>query len=298
MVLVAYKLIILVDCIVMVMHFHHAGKEHKTLPCTEEPMTTFEFITALFCQVDDHLPGIPKHPHATLWPSEIVTLGMLHALKGGGNRAFYRWLTRDYRALFPHLPERTRLFRLFKTHQDWTQVFLAAPTVLGVIDTYSIELIHPMREGRSPQQIGRKGLSNHRWIVGGKLCLLLNQYGLVVAWACDTANGADNTFQWLIRQCEERMIVLSDTAFHAAEGDPLNLKLCQRGEWEDRMLVETVFSMLTLVSHCKQVMHRVWTYFHARLSFTMAAFNVLVQWHGLQPNASGFVPLSMAEFSL
>jgi hypothetical protein len=51
--------------------------------------------------------------------------------------------------------------------------------VLGVIDTSGIELIHPMREGRSPQQIGRKGLSNHRWIVGGKLCLLLNQYGLV-----------------------------------------------------------------------------------------------------------------------
>jgi hypothetical protein len=45
-------------------------------------------------------------------------------------------------------------------------------------------------------------------------------------------------------------------------------------------------------------MHRVWEYFHARLAFTMAAFNVLVQWHGLWPNASGFVPLSMAEFSL
>jgi hypothetical protein len=79
----------------------------------------------------------------------VVTLGLLHALKGGGKRPFYRWLTRDYRALFPQLPERTRLFRLFKTHQDWTQVFLAAPTVLGVIDTYGIELIHPMREGRS-----------------------------------------------------------------------------------------------------------------------------------------------------
>ena len=88
--------------------------------------------------------------------------------KAVGNRPFYRWLTRDYRPLFPRLPERTRLFRLFKTHQDWTRVFLAAPTVLGVIDTYGIELIHPMREGRSPQQIGRKGLSNHRWIVGGQ----------------------------------------------------------------------------------------------------------------------------------
>ena len=70
---------------------------------------------------------------------------------------------------------------------------MAAPTVLGVIDTYGIELIHPMREGRSPQQIGRKGLSNHRWIVGGKLCLLLNQYGLVVGWDCATANVADNS---------------------------------------------------------------------------------------------------------
>src|SRR6267378_4444507 len=304
MVLVSYKpinIIVLTGLIAMVTHFLHAGSTCATLPGTEESMTTtIDFITALFCQVDDHLPAIPKPPEAHLWPSEVVTLGLLHALKGGGNRAFYRWLTRDYRPLFPRLPERTRLFRLLTTHQDWTRAFLAAPTVLGVIDTYGIELIHPMREGRSPQQIGRKGLSNHRWIVGGKLCLLLNQWGLVVAWAwaCDTANVADNTFQGLIRQFEERMIVLSDTAFHAAEGNPTNLKLCPRGEWEDRLLVETVLSMLTLVCHFKRVMHRVWAYFQARLAFTMAAFNVLVQWHGLQPNASGFVPLSIAEFSL
>jgi hypothetical protein len=159
-------------------------------------------------------------------------------------------------------------------------------------------LIHPIREGRSPQQIGRKGLSNHRWIVGGKLCLLLNQYGLVVGWDCAAANVADNTFQWLIRLVDGRMIVLSDTAFHAAEGDPANLKLCLRGEWQDRMLVETVLSMLTVVCHFKKVMHQGWAYFQVRLAFTMAAFNVLVQWHGCQPTASGFVPLSMAEFSL
>src|SRR6266704_2398969 len=242
-------------------------------------MITVDFITALFSEVDEQMGAIPKHPEAHLWPSEVVTLGLLHARKGGGNRAFYRWLTRDSRPLLPRLPERTRLFRLLKTPQDWTQVFLAAPTVLGGIDTYGIELIHPMREGRSPQQIGRKGLSNHRWIVGGTLCLLLNQWGLIVGWACATAN-------------------VADTAFHAAEGDPANLKLCPRGEWEDRMLVETVLSMLTLVCHFKKVMHRGWTYFHARLAFTMAAFNLLVQWHGLQPNAAGFIPLSIAEFSL
>ena len=49
-------------------------------------MTTTEFITALFCQVDGHLAGLPTHPEAHLWPSEVVTLGLLHALKGVGNR--------------------------------------------------------------------------------------------------------------------------------------------------------------------------------------------------------------------
>jgi hypothetical protein len=121
---------------------------------------------------------------------------------------------------------------------------------------------------------------------------------VVVAWACATAHVAENTFQWLVRQCEEQMLVLSDTGFHAAEGDPSNLKLCERGAWEDRMLVETVLSMLTLVCHVKKVMHCVWAYFQARLAFTMAVFHVLVQWQGLRPNASGFVPLSIAKLSL
>src|SRR5881296_4504263 len=57
-------------------------------------MSTVEFITALFYEVDEQLRTIPKHPEAHLWPSEVVTLGLLHALKGVGNRAFYRWLTR------------------------------------------------------------------------------------------------------------------------------------------------------------------------------------------------------------
>ncbi len=57
--------------------------------------------------------------------------------------------------------------------------------------------------------------------------------------------------------------------------------------------------LLGFVTHRELlVMHRVWAYFQARLAFTMAAFNVLVQWHGFQPTASGFVPLSLAEFSL
>jgi len=73
-------------------------------------MTTWDLIITLFYHVDEQLHDLPKHPEAHLWPSEVVTLGVLHALKGVGNRAFHRWLTRDYRPFFPRLPERTRLF--------------------------------------------------------------------------------------------------------------------------------------------------------------------------------------------
>lgn len=262
-------------------------------------MTTEDFITELFCLVDDKMRDTRKHPQARLYPSEIVTLGLLFALKGGGNRAFYRWLSRDYHALFPQLPERTRLFRLFNSQQQELQRFKAEPSLLGVMDSYGIELLHPRREGRSAQQIGRKGSSNRRWIVGGKLCLLLNHLGLVVDWDCDTANVYDGSaFQHLVEGVAEEMVVFADVHFTKKGWHPPNLRPCRRGEWNDRMIVETVLSMLTLVCHFKKVMHRVWRYFVSRVGYTMALFNLLVQWHPLQPDDDGFVHLSIAQFSL
>ncbi len=261
-------------------------------------MTTEEFTIELFYRLDQELLDVEKHKQAKLYPSEVVTIAFLFALKGVGNRAFYRWLNRDYKHLFPNLPERTRLFRLFKRHQGLTARFLAAPSILGVIDAYGIELIHPIREGRTSHQIGKKGVSNHRWIVGGKLCLLLKQDGLVVAWACATANVHDTTFQPLIKEFEEEMVVLADTGFHAKAGDPQNLKVCQRGTWNVRMVIETVLSMLTLCNHFKHVMHRVWSYFDMRLAYTMAMFNVLAGWYGIQADENGVIHLSIAEFTL
>jgi len=261
-------------------------------------MTTIDFITELFCRVDDVMHQEPQHGQAHLHPSEIVTLALLFALKGVGNRAFYRWLVRDYHPLFPHLPERTRLFRLFATHHEWTDYFLAEPTVLGVADTYGIELLHPRREGRSPRQIGRKGLSNRRWIVGGKVGFVLNQHGLVCGWSASTANTHAQHFQPMIEQFAEEMLVITDSGFHAKAGDPPNMKVCPRGQWNDRMMIETVLSMLTTVCHFKHVAHREWRYFLSRLAYTLAVYNILVQWNGLQPDEDGRIRLSIAEFSL
>ncbi len=69
-------------------------------------MTTAEFIITLFYRIDNQMLDVPKHPRASLYPSEVVvvTLGVLYALKGGGKRAFYRWLMRDWHTWFPRLP--------------------------------------------------------------------------------------------------------------------------------------------------------------------------------------------------
>lgn len=148
--------------------------------------------------------------------------------------------------------------------------------MLGVLDASGIELIHPIREGRSPTQIGEKRAFESSLDGGGKRGVLLNQCGVVVAWAWETATVPATLFQPLIKAVEEVMIVLSDTGFHSKDGDPKNLKLGDRGQGNDRMLVETVFSMLTVICLFPKMFHRVWKAFQAQLAFTMALFHVLV----------------------
>lgn len=128
--------------------------------------------------------------------------------------------------------------------------FLAEPSLLGVIDSYGIELLHPIREGRSDEQLAPsghpKGISNHRWIVGGKLCYVLNHLGLIVSWDCDTANVYDGSaFQHLVDDLADDMVIFADTGFEKKDWHPTNLRLCKRGEWNVRMVVETVLSMVT-----------------------------------------------------
>ena len=110
------------------------------------------------------------------------------------------------------------------------------------------------------------------------------------AWDCATANVHDTHFQPLLAQFDGQRIVLTDTGFHAKTGDPVNMKVCPRGTWNTRMLVETVLSMLTTVFHSKKVGHRVWASFRARVAWTMAAEDLPAQHRG-----RGFGVLALAS---
>ncbi len=119
-------------------------------------MTTELIIILIFCYVDDQMGDIPKHPQAKLYPSALVTIGILLALKGRHFRAFYRWLKRDWDALFGGLPDRTRLQRALKAHQDWCDRFLAEPSFFTVADSYPIELFFQSVRGEASSRSARK----------------------------------------------------------------------------------------------------------------------------------------------
>lgn len=252
-------------------------------------MTTEEFIISLFCCVDDAMENVSKHPQAKLYPSELVTIGLLFALKGGYFRSFYRWLQRDFASLFVGLPDRTRLQRALQVHQSWCDRFLAQPTFFTVIDSYGVELLHPAREARSQQPLGKKGKSNRRWMVGVKLCWVVNATGQVVAWDWATANVHDQRFRPLAHQFDGETITLCDRGFVKAGEGAANLKVCAVKTWGERMIIETVFSLLTRVFHLKRLFHRSACHLSAHFAYAAASFNLLSRWSG---------SLQLAQFAL
>ena len=235
-----------------------------------------DIIIHLFCSIDDELHDVKKHPDALLYPSEIVTIGVVYALKGNGYRAFYRWLSENWRVLFPKLPDMTRLLRLLAHYRHLARRFLRKPSLFTIMDSFGIELIHPMREGRSQQQLGAKGKSNHRWIVGIKLCLLINDAGEVVGWGWNTANFHDQIFRPLALDLKDDTITLTDQGFVQKGVPQENIKLCPRGTWDDRMLIETVFSLLTTLFHAKKISQRAEQHIGARLAYLTALINILL----------------------
>ena len=261
-------------------------------------MTTEDIIIHIFYHVDNGLGQVAKDPCEKLYPSEVVTIGILFALKSGRFRAFYRWLNRDFAALFGGLPDRTTLMRQMRDYQHLTDHPLAQPSVLNVVDSYPIELIFPIRAGRTKHQVGTKSRDKGRWSVGVKLCWILNRFGQVCGWTWDKMNCPDQCFLEFLEEYDQQAIILADWGFRSANGVPDPVKLCKKGTWNDRMMVETSFSLLTVVCHAKKIYHRVEAYIEARLAYTVAMFNICLKlFHDLHPLESAF-KMSIAEFSL
>lgn len=115
--------------------------------------------------------------------------------------------------------------------------------------------------------------------------------GRIVSFEVAGANVHDTTFHPMIEQWKEKMIVLADKGFKAKEENPSNLKICPKGEWNERMIVETVFSLFTVVLKMKKLTHRLLAPLQARLAYACAVFNLCTAWNGE-------VKLELAPFAL
>lgn len=273
--------------------------------------TLCDLTVEVFCRVDDAMPEVQKHPLSLLHPSEVVTLGLLYALRGGSFRRFERWARRELSSLFPRLPHRTRLHRLLCAHAHHTQRFLATPTVFGVLDSYGIELVHPRRFHATPHRFARRGLSNKRWILGAKVAVCINCWGHIVSWQVASANTSDLHFLPLAHDLSGHSILLADRGFwlsrkpkkaylHKRMGrkHPDNVMIHQHNQlitppnqWAGRRLIETVFGLLTQVFGLKHLTQRKQHAVEAKVAFAMAAYNLCVQW-------SGKTSLKIAHFAL
>jgi hypothetical protein len=96
---------------------------------------------------------------------------------------------------------------------------------------------------------------------------------------------------------DDQTIVLTDLGFRDRNGVPNNLKLCPKGAWNERMIIETAFSMLTVVCQSKKRFHRLAEYLWAHCAYLAARFNVVnALFHQWFPNDKRH--MSIAEFSL
>jgi hypothetical protein len=251
-----------------------------------------DIIIMLYCAISDTLSeGDYKHPQSNLWLSEILLCGVLHALKGGSFRQFYTWL---WRRDLAKLPERTRLGRLLKTHSGHCQSFLGKSGLFGVMDTFGIEIIRPIREGRSAQSaaITWKGKSGHRWIVGRKVAIRINGAAEITDYDDDTANVCDRRFNTMA--ANEGSITLADAGFKDKRGIPPTLKICKRGEWNDRMTVETLFSLWDRICHAKRIFVRSVNGFKTRIDYLVALTNLVAKLNTML----GFPTCSMVQYAL
>lgn len=257
-------------------------------------LQTNDIILSIFLKVSDSLKDMDfKHPQAKLYLSEIVTIGILWVLKGIPFRRFYRWLKRE--KYIPNLPERSRMSRLLSTHHSVCNKFLDSPTFFNILDSYGIELIHPVRERQYKKKyhpLAKKGVSNYRWIVGRKLAVSLNGNLKITKYDENTANVFDNTFNETFT--DDSFINLTDKGFVKRNNTPANFKICKRGSWNERMCIERLFSLWTRICNLKHSLHRTLKGFQTKMAYTVALTNVIVNLN----NQLQFNPATLVQWSI
>ncbi|WP_099899632.1 IS982 family transposase [Streptomyces sp. TLI_171] len=206
-------------------------------------MTTEELdtlLTALYVQIDDHLPRtrwLGRPPRLT--DSELVCLAVAQALLGFHSEArWIRFARAHLRGMFPHLPERPGYNKRLRAARPLLQQAvreLARATDLWA-DPVWVTDSTPVECGRSRDTVRRSALagwagygysrSHSRWFWGLKLHLVCTPAGLPVTWALASPKVDEREVLAALVETEpdlvrERpgLLILADKGYVSAELD-------------------------------------------------------------------------------
>lgn len=121
------------------------------------------------------------------------------------------------------------------------------------------------------------------------------------AWG--TANVSDRRFLPLVWALEGRSVTLADVGFRDPPGTrsartPPNLKVCRRGVWNERMLIETLLSLVHRVCRLKYLWHRAAPYLDAHLAYVAALVTALLALNARATSRDPYPPPRFAHYAL
>jgi hypothetical protein len=105
-------------------------------------------------------------------------------------------------------------------------------------------------------------------------------------------NECDNTLNDEHREAAD--INLTDQGFKKKVGTPASFKICKKGQWNERMGIETLFSLWTRICNMKKSFHRTTEGFKAKIAYLAALTNIILR----KNEELGYAKLSMVQWSL
>ncbi len=232
--------------------------------------TVTKLFTLVYVLLDDYLKaaqdiGYLQLPHSEQQKgsyAELMTIAFVGDLLNQADVGlWFNLVKREYKQLFPVLPDDTRYYRVLNNLERIWADFALFLAVNHEVIAYSIDSkplpVCKFKRYKRPRAMGEAtvGFSTQGAVYGFKLHALTTSQGLIVKFAIVAAHEADVTVARALLSAPECHLTLGDKAYVGCgiytppKANALNPELWTKLMDTARKTIESVFSTLTRTKH-------------------------------------------------